>query len=199
MIMGVDPGFKENPTGVVVAGIDQHGLITVVYSDWWFKTGIDDQAARIKQLISHYRPAKTIIDRGMAGFALESKFSGDTSIEFIGVNAPNKQRMLATTVDLIESGRVCVLSEQTPPRAFRGNHEIFWNDLETIQWAENGALDIGTTIVREGDAVAIQRGAKPGTRIHADTAMGFAYCAEWLSGFQAGGQRSQSITKISRI
>jgi len=199
MIMGIDPGFSDNPTGVIVAGVDQQGGIYIVYSDWWFSVGIDDQAARIKQLISHYRPAKTIIDRGMAGFALESKFSGDTSIEFIGVNAPNKQRMLATTVDLIESGRVCVLSEQTPPRAFRGNHEIFWNDLETIQWAENGALDIGTTIVREGDAVAIQRGAKPGTRIHADTAMGFAYCAEWLSGFQAGGQRSQSITKISRI
>ena len=197
-VMGIDPGFSDNPTGVVIAGVDSRGGIVILYSDWWFNVGIDEQATRIRGLISFWKPAKTIIDRGMAGFALAAKFERDNSVEFIGVNGPGKQKMLAAAIDLIESGRVGILESQPSGlRKLEGSPEIFWNDIETLQWTDNGALDIGTTIVRSGTEMALQRGAKLGTKIHADTAMAFAYCAEWLAGNRVGSQAGKGVSVIS--
>lgn len=192
--LGVDPGFGNNPTGFVVVQVHgERGYATVLHSSWRFQKEIAGTADRIKQLMKHYSPRRTFIDKGFAGMAFEPYFENNQTVEFVSVNKYSKQADLQGMVDLIEGGKIRMLDQQEQS----GNPEVLYRDLEQVIWDDAGDLDLGRTFVKPGDKMAGGYGAKVGREIHADSAAALSYLVSTITqGIAARGGGKVTVGRV---
>jgi hypothetical protein len=190
--MAVDPGFGNNPTGIIVASAHpERGYAVVQHSSWFWDAGIVAIVDRIKAIMKHYRPIRVFIDRGFAGLALEPYFSGNAMVEFVSVNRYNKAADLQGVFDLAQSGRLRVLSSQ----AMGGKPDVLYRDLDQLILTDTGDLDLGREIVSQHDTLVP---AMAGREIHADTVAALSYLSSSLNGQLARKVHGVQTVKVGR-
>lgn len=91
VIMGIDPGFKINPTGIIVIEMDTKSKkINVLNSTNLYRKTSTEQMSTIKEFIKKYKPNKISIDAGTAGMTMADDLYALYPHSVIKKNVTNK-------------------------------------------------------------------------------------------------------------
>ena len=159
-ILSIDPGFVNNPSGVVIVEYG-NGKANIIHSDHWYKMPIPQQLQNITELIRQYSVSKIIIDQGTQGWgmaqSLKEKYPTMTTTR--NTNTNTRDREGAALQTLIRERRLHI-----------PEHMIdLIEDLKLLYTDEKQHINLGLRRVSNG------------CDVHGDAADALLYCMEHLT------------------